>query len=422
MAVSLELLTDEAILDYTRRGNKNHIITDHRDVELKTKPFAPYRGGLYDIDIFGSPYEDRCICGKIKTVSKDPCPNCGAIVYSKEESLRRFARIELPFYYLNDLRYDIFKEFIDQVFSDSIVTYNFSSLAAQSSYMLTGGRRLSIKAYDSCQFEYDIDKKELTISDIITDEEKCSYEGILKILEDHFPGEVSRYKEFINRYYIVMPSIMRPIAFSVIGGQKKISVPKLTSWYSVVVRLCGSKDKGENTLSYEKVINQFKTPGERVKYTALLRALINTGKRAATELLNSSKQNLARELYSVRTKNSLRCPIVPSTTLAIDEVGIPRHLAYEICRSGFIKYLMDTYNFSEDEAIRSTRYEAMNPEMQQRFDEYANNQVVIINRPPTLHEYNMIGLRMRLNDNYTIDLPIQLCAPLAGDRLRCLLF
>ena len=28
----------------------------------------------------------------------------------------------------------------------------------------------------------------------------------------------------------------------------------------------------------------------------------------------------------------------------------------------------------------------------------------------------MIGCRMRLNDTYTIELPIQLCSPLAGDR------
>ena len=27
----------------------------------------------------------------------------------------------------------------------------------------------------------------------------------------------------------------------------------------------------------------------------------------------------------------------------------------------------------------------------------------------------MISLKMRLNDNYAIDLPIQLCSPLAGD-------
>lgn len=417
MAVSLELLTDEAILDYTRRGNKQFVITDHRDANLKYNPFQPYRGGLYDVEIFGSPYEDRCICGKIRTVSKDPCPNCGAIVYSKEESLRRFARIELGFYYLNDLRYDIFKEFLDQVFSDSSIVYNFSSLSAQNSFMLTGGRRLSIKAYDSCQFEYNLDRKELIISDIITDESKCSYEGLLNIMNEYFPSEVSRYKEFINRYYIVMPASMRPIAFSIIGGQKKLNVPKLTQWYTIVTRLCSKKDIGETAINYEKVMSQFDTPGERVKYTALLRAFLNVGKKQATELLNTSKENLARGLYSVRTKNSLRCPIVPSTTLAIDEVGIPRHLAYEICRSGFIKYLMDTYNFSEEEAIKSTRKEAMNQEMQQRFDEYANNQVVIINRPPTLHEYNMIGLRMRLNDNYTIDLPIQLCAPLAGDRL-----
>jgi DNA-directed RNA polymerase beta' subunit len=140
-----------------------------------------------------------------------------------------------------------------------------------------------------------------------------------------------------------------------------------------------------------------KTPGERVKYTALLRAMINFGRKEATDLLNSSKQNLARELYAVRTKNSLRCPIVPSTTLPIDQVQIPRHLAYEICRSGFIKFLMEQYNFTEEQAKFSTKEESTNLDLQRAFDEYVNGnpskgipqQCVIINRPPSLHELNI---------------------------------
>ena len=115
--VSLELLTDEAILDYTTdtdSGNTfNHVLTDHRDLNLKNKPFKPWPGGVYDSNIFGSPIADRCLCNKIREVSDKPCPVCGCRVYSVEEGLRRFARIELPFYYLNELRFDIFKEFFD---------------------------------------------------------------------------------------------------------------------------------------------------------------------------------------------------------------------------------------------------------------------------------------------------------------------
>ena len=105
--------------------------------------------------------------------------------------------------------------------------------------------------------------------------------------------------------------------------------------------------------------------------------MLNVGKKEATELLNSSKENLARGLYSVRTKNSARCPIIPSTTLPIDEVSIPRHIAYEMCRSGFCDYLVKELNFTKAEAVRSTRDEYDNPEIQKLFKEYAEKQYVI---------------------------------------------
>ena len=90
---SLEILTDEAIIDYTRRGNKNFILTDHRDVNARYRYLYPYRGGVYDPEIFGSAYSDRCYCGKLRGISNEPCPECGAMILSEEDALRRFARI-----------------------------------------------------------------------------------------------------------------------------------------------------------------------------------------------------------------------------------------------------------------------------------------------------------------------------------------
>ena len=94
MAVSLELLTNEAIADYSRSDGKDRILYNHGDLNLKFDGVHPIPGGVYDVDIFGSPIEDRCICGKIRQPSNESCPNCGARVFTREEGLRRFARIE----------------------------------------------------------------------------------------------------------------------------------------------------------------------------------------------------------------------------------------------------------------------------------------------------------------------------------------
>lgn len=378
MAVSLELLTDEDIIDYTRSEGKDRVLTSHKDLNLKFSGIEPVPGGVYDVEIFGSPYEDRCICGKIKQPSMEPCPNCGARVFTKEEGLRRFARIELPFYYLNDLRFDIFKELFDRIFDGVKIKLDFQGDdLRRNGYAGRSAKKLGIKVFDTCQFEYSKAKKELTISEFITDEKKCSYEGLLAIISEHFPEHLLAYKRMINRYYLVQPAMMRPFSLVMKQGSRKMNSHKLSIWYSIVIRLCCAEDIKSNQQNYNEVLKQFSTPGERVRYTALLRAFLNAGKKQATDLLNTSKKNEARGLYSVRVKNSARCPIVPSTDLAVDEIGIPRHLAYEMCREGFIKHLKEELNFTEAEARKATKEEWENPETQRLFKEYAENQVVL---------------------------------------------
>ncbi len=377
MAVSLELLTDEAILDYSRSNGRDHVLYSFKDLNLMYNKLAPVPGGVYDVDIFGSPFEDRCICGKIKQPSPEPCPNCGARVFSREEGLRRFARIELPFYYLNDLKFDIFKAKFDDIFRDTKITLDFFGNDLKTMGYATKGKKLGIKVFDTCQFTYNDKKKELVISEFITDEKLCSYEGLIKIISEYFPSHLVEFKKLINRYYLVLPAMMRPFTLTNKGGKRVMGSHRLSIWYSIIIHFCCVEAKKSNSLNYEDVMNSFETPGERVRYTALLRAFLNVGKKEATSLLNTSKKNFARDLYAVRTPNSARAPIVPSTTLAIDEVGVPIHLAYEMFREGFIKHLMETLNFTKEEARVATREEAFNPETQKLFREYAEKQFVL---------------------------------------------
>lgn len=381
---SLELLTDEAIIDFTSdTTGKQRVLSDHRDANMKFKPFAkPWVKGPYDLEIFGSPFIDQCLCGKVHQVSEHPCPVCGSKVYPVEEALRRFARIELPFYYLNDLRFELFLGLFNDIFKDTKITSNFANpdLRVGGYSNSRSSRKFGIKVFDSCQFEYYPKLKELVVSEFITDESKCSYEGLLAILEKHFPDRVPDFKKLINKLYLVQPAVLRPFNIAPKAGRKKGIVlvsHGMSIWYSIIIRLCCAQDTAAKELNYEEVMKKFKTPGERVRYTALLRALLNVGKKETTDLLNTSKENLSRILYSVRTQNSARCPIIPSTTLPIDQVSIPRHIAYEMCRSGFVEYLMKELNFTRKEALRSTRDEYENPELQKLFKEYAEKQYVI---------------------------------------------
>ena len=425
MAVSLELLTDEAILDYTRSEGKDHIVYNHRDINLRNTGIKPYAGGVFDLEIFGSPYVDRCWCGNIKQPSKEPCPNCGCRVFTREEALRRFARIELPFYYLNDLRLDVFLALFDEIFKDTKIVKEFiGDDLKRGGYSSTkSGKKFGIKVFDSCQFDYNPKTKELKVSEHITDESKCSYEGLLKIIEEYFPSYVREYKKLINHYYLILPAAMRPFTVRKstdprTGKSKKLlGNHPMTIWYSILIRLCCPEDDEPDSaqLNYRDVMDSFKTPGERVRYTALLRALINAGKKMSTELLNTTKKNLARELYSVRTKNSARCPIVPATDIAIDELKVPRALMYEMCKEGFAQYLCDEHNFTKKQALRSIKKEAMDELTQQLFKEYAEKQLVLVTRPPALHEYSTYCMKVKLWDEYALGFPIAVCEPLNAD-------
>ncbi len=382
---SIEILTDEAIVDYSRGETRDRIVNNHKDINLSFTadyPFKPRTGGLFD-EFFGSPFEDKCLCGKIDKVGP-VCPYCGYQVLDKSEALRRFARVELGFFYLQDTRFEIFMNLFNDVFSDSKITLDFiGDDYRNGNYSIRGGgKKMSIKLFDSCQFNYDPKKKELTISQVIDDMGKCSYEGLLKIFEEHFPGRLADLRKLVNRYYLILPPILRPFTFNYINGKKVPDFHELNNWYRLVVLLCCSNLQNTEENEAEKfgfynVMEQLKTPGERVRYIALLRAMLNKGRFWSTELLKASKDNLARESYAVRTKNSARSPIIPSTTLAIDEVGIPRHIAYEMCRSGFIGYLQEKMNFTYQEAKRSTLHEYENPEIQKLFKEYAEKQVVL---------------------------------------------
>lgn len=376
--VSLELLTDDAILDYTTdESGRPHIITNYHDINLRGNVPQPYDGGIYDKTIFGSPMLDRCLCGKLREPSDYPCPQCGCQVFTREQALRRFARIELPFYYLSNLRFEVFLEFFNNVFSESEIVLQFQSDdLRKGGYSNRGAKKMGIKVFDSCQFDYDKKKKKLYIREMITDETHCSYEGILKIIETHFPDRAAEYKKLINRYYLILPSVMRPFSYQV-KGSKTLGLPPMSTWYSIIARFCCLECEPDKNTNYKNALAEFKTPGARVRYTALLRALLNAGKKETTKLLNASKKNLARDMYAIRTKSSLRCPIIPNTTLAIDQVSLPRHLAYEMLRTGFCKYLEKEYNFTPGEAIRCTREEYDSPEVQARFKEYAETQCVI---------------------------------------------
>ena len=103
-----------------------------------------------------------------------------------------------------------------------------------------------MKVYDTCQFEYDPKNKTLYVKEHITDEEKCSYEGLMKIIKDHFPDRLTEYMKLINHYYLVQPAMMRPFTLAYKDG-KKVGSAIAFGWF-----IWEKGFKGESTLRWLK--------------------------------------------------------------------------------------------------------------------------------------------------------------------------
>ena len=123
----------------------------------------------------------------------------------------------------------------DQIFDGVKIKLDFQGEdLRRNGYAGRSAKKLGIKVFDTCQFEYSKAKNELTISEFITDESKCSYEGLMAIIEKYFPEHLLSYKRLINRYYLVQPAMMRPFSLVMRGGTKKMNSHKLSIWYSIV--------------------------------------------------------------------------------------------------------------------------------------------------------------------------------------------
>ena len=104
------------------------------------------------------------------------------------------------------------------MFEDTKIKLDFQADdLRRNGYAGRSAKKLGIKAFDTCQFTYSKAKNELKVSEFITDEKKCSYEGLLAILEKHFPGYVPEFKRLVNKEYLVLPAAMRPISAMMIG-------------------------------------------------------------------------------------------------------------------------------------------------------------------------------------------------------------
>lgn len=391
--MKLVVLTDEAILKYA----EGREITALGDFNLKlgqkdSQTVIPIKGGIYDSDYFSSVYDRSCNCGTVRVVGKY-CHRCNCEFISVSDKLQRYAYIDLPVYYIT--KYKIKK------FTDSL----------QNVVKGIETRRIGLKdkfQYLSlCHYTYDEQKKKINTSlEYEGDEVSYSIEGLLNLLKEHFPNIYRTAKNYLNRLVIVTPAILRPISFFSNGKEKKIRIHPNSSIYQAILYLKNLtldrlKDKNSNVI-------------DKVMSLNYLRQFVQIAMAEMSQLNNTSKQNIARNILGKRVANTARATIVPDIDLPIDKILVPEPIAYEMYKTDFLNYLKSRYMMSESEAA-ALYYEA-NEDTQGKFREFIDmGKSVIFNRAPTLHKYSIIGVNIGLTKDISIHMPPLLCKGLGAD-------
>lgn len=398
----IQMLTDEIINLY---AGENKLTTwldfeDNKKDKLITIP-----GGVLDSEIFGSCFSNQCNCGMLHGVIGKTCRNCGSEILDEITAWTRFAKIELPVYYCTNIRKKNFTSFM-------LNNFHFKPEVSEETLAINRASKNSF-IWDYCQFRWDPENEVIVYTDIIEDYTKCSYEGLLEIMIEHFPDKLDQYKSYINTNILVLPIIARAPHYIYEDGKRVLQNSEITAIYRTILYAVYR--------NYPKAMEASKTQQDIALYRATLREFIAYQMESVSHLLLPSKANFARQMQSHRLSNSGRCTIIPAPDLPVDEVYIPRHLMYECCEKEFIDFIQKETGVSYEVARVRYLTEAMSDEIQELFDRFVNEanngkgKYVIINRNPSLYELSMMACKVRLTNNYTIGLPLLLCSPFGGD-------
>lgn len=411
-------LTDKKILEYSA----DRVITTNVDFNLKSSRdtddgesfiLHPEPKGIYDPRYFGSIYPHSCNCGRIRKVGVT-CDLCGSMLMTDEMAYSRFARIDMGFYYCTNLKFTNLIRYLKNTYTNMIEVfedYPIFDFAEPVGNPEDKKYKLIINnAIYLANIRWDAENKYLVYSNKIDDPSKCGLDSLVQALQD---ANDPNWEKYLNRYIIVTPARMRPVAIRKNGVRKELRIPDSSNYYSALSWL-------SDNVSFE--MSKYYAKGSAAtKEDAWKMAIKKAGAchviRAAESKLSSigasSKQNIARYSYKMRQPNSGRSVITGDPNLRIDEVGIPIHLAYEALKTDFINYLKNELRLKRSEAIE--RYVKPDSLVMDLFKDYAEKRKVILNRAPTLHKYNILCMNIKLVEDSSIHLPILDTAPFNAD-------
>lgn len=393
LGINTTLLTDELILRYSAE----RVIKNKGNINLKKdRILEPVPGGLYDSDYFGSVLQDECNCRSVKKINVY-CHHCGSTPLDEATRNSRFARIDLPYMYVPYFKIKGFVKLVQDTFK---IVFDFTDMEEVS------GRDKLIKGLELGQVEVTIgdadNRPVLRLHDQFTDISLASYEGLLKEMDRvGLSSEAAELRRYIDKYVLVTPASMRGIKITTIGGQRQLAIPYTTSVYTSILMVMDQiRDKSEGRSLTEEIILR-----------GVFRNYLRKSLSELSEFTKSSKENLARQMYSARVPNTSRSVITAGPELKTDEVSLPFQNLYAMLKDEFIEHLMTSQGvpfYRANEIYSRGDTNTLND-----FEAYVKerNPVVIMVRQPALYKYSMMSFRVKMHKGHDLKLPLEICAP-----------
>lgn len=397
LGISTVTLTDELI----EKFSADRVVTNGGDINLRVdKIYEPVVGGLYDSNYFGSVLLDVCNCKAVRKLNTY-CPSCGSTPLDEDTRNSRFARMELPWFYVPHFK---MKGIETYLVTNFILQFDFQELTE-----ISGKGKLQ-KALDLAQIEVlteeSKDKPIIRFHDQYTDLGRVSYEGLLLGLKElNLNKEASDLKVFIDKYVLIIPASMRGVKITTIAGQRQLTLPKPTAIYKSIFM---ALDQIANNTNARDLV-------EEIIIRGVFRNYVRKSLLELSEFTKSSKENLGRQMFSARVPNTFRSVITAGPELKIDEISIPIQNAYGILKDRYLDYLMSERNIPYYRALEI--YTKGDSDTLDEFSSWVTKEspVVIMVRQPTLHRYSMMAFTFKVHKGHDMKLPLEICGPFGGD-------
>jgi hypothetical protein len=369
--MKIELLSDDDILELT---NYNCVTSEH-DYNFHKKNNDPVDGGLFDYKLFGNHR------GEEQRYKLAYYLLCSPIIYpTKLKSLVNYINDNLP----------MIKTYYNPTYALRSLIFSYYELIecenSEAQFIKDNKYyKLNIKLIDDDNYEID--------------NFKYQYLGLLGLLSlssyNLINGQsLNDLNNYININLLISNPIDRPTTIFTKGKKSLPILHQLSQNYKIMININKNIERklySTDTSIFDKCLLSL-CLNDFVCETIISYNLIG----------KSSKETTVRSLLSTNILKSGRTTIIGDPNLALDEVSIPRSLLYNSLKKDIIELIESNHL----KTIGRIEYDKISELSVKYFDQLLEGLVVIINRNPSLHKYNMLAFKVVINDDYVMKLPL----------------